>query len=289
MEKLYKAIFFDWDGTAVLTRKDPSNEIIPVMTKLLEKGINLFIISGTTYENISGGRLHEKIPKNLLKNLYLGLGRGAYNYGFDNNGNIVLLYGNLPDMELKIKIHSICFEIHKELLSRYGYETDIVFSRPNYCKIDLLVDLDRKDKLYLQPDEIDIVSMKLREHGYQKGIKGLIDFASELGQKAGIKIKATTDAKYLEVGISTKSDNVDTLLDQVVFKKGIDIKECCFWGDEFTFLGDEIQGSDAYMITEKSVKADFFDVSESPLGLPPVVKHVGGGVERFREFLESQI
>ena len=87
--KKYKAIFFDWDGTAVLSRKAPVDDIIPPMTKLLEKGVKLAIISGTTYENIAFGRLHELIPAEARKNLYLGLGRGVYNDGYNEKGELL--------------------------------------------------------------------------------------------------------------------------------------------------------------------------------------------------------
>lgn len=285
--KKYKTIFFDWDGTAVVTRTAPADQVIPLMTSLLEKDIQLLIISGTTYENIVGGKLHEIIRKDLLKNLYLGLGRGAYNYGFDNDGKVKLLKRVIPDRNSKIKIHEICYDIHRYLLENYNYDTDIIFSRPNYCKIDLLVDLDRREKLFLQPGEIDLVSQRLKKQGYDKDIKGLMDYAAELGKKAGIRITATTDAKYLEVGISTKSDNVDYLLNGAVLNKGIKLEECCFWGDEFTLLGYGMRGSDSYMITELSQPGDFFDVSEAQ-NLPCGVNHVGGGVKSFLEFLKIQ-
>lgn len=287
--KKYKAIFFDWDGTAVVSRTAPTDEVLPFMVELLRKGIILSVISGTTYENIAGGQLHCLIPKELLGNLYLGLGRGAYNYGFNQNGSLTLTSSKMPDMTQKLKIHQMCFEIHQQLLEKYDYNTDIVFTRPNYCKIDLLADLDRKGKLFLQPGEIDMVSERLKKHGYEGGIRALMSYASELGNKYNVDIIATTDAKYLEVGISTKSDNIDCILQEIMFNRGIDINECCFWGDEFTFLGTEIKGSDAYMITSKSKAADFFDVSESPLELPREVKHIGGGVQQFLMFLKSQI
>ena len=82
MKKKYKAIFFDWDGTAVLSRKAPVDEAVAAMKPLLEQGTKLAIISGTTYENIAGGEIEKYFTKNQLNNLYLGLGRGAYNYSF---------------------------------------------------------------------------------------------------------------------------------------------------------------------------------------------------------------
>ena len=75
--KHYKAIFFDWDGTAVLSRKAPVEDAVNAMRPLLDKGVKLCIVSGTTYENIAGGKLHSYFTPKQLENLYLGLGRGA--------------------------------------------------------------------------------------------------------------------------------------------------------------------------------------------------------------------
>ena len=64
--KHYKAIFFDWDGTAVLSRKAPVEDAVNAMRPLLDKGVKLCIVSGTTYENIAGGKLHSYFtPKQL--------------------------------------------------------------------------------------------------------------------------------------------------------------------------------------------------------------------------------
>ena len=37
MKKKYKGIFFDWDGTAVLSRKAPVEEIVKAMGPLLDQ------------------------------------------------------------------------------------------------------------------------------------------------------------------------------------------------------------------------------------------------------------
>ncbi len=144
--KQYKAIFFDWDGTAVLSRRAPVEEAVAAMTPLLAKGVKLAIISGTTYENIAGGKLHELFTPKQLQNLYLGLGRGAYDYGFDESGMPTILANRVPTKEGILAIHDACYKIHRELLEKYGMNTDIVFSRPNYCKIDLMPNQDRGRK-----------------------------------------------------------------------------------------------------------------------------------------------
>ena len=93
MSKTYKAIFFDWDGTAVISRKAPADRAAAAMKPLLARGIKLVIVSGTTIENIAGGRLEQLFTTDELANLYLGLGRGAYNYAFDKEGQRLPLRG----------------------------------------------------------------------------------------------------------------------------------------------------------------------------------------------------
>ena len=84
--KKYSAILFDWDGTAVTSRKVPADAACAAMKPLLAQGIPLVIISGTTYENIAGGKLESFFTSEELQNLYLGLGRGAYQYAYTEAG-----------------------------------------------------------------------------------------------------------------------------------------------------------------------------------------------------------
>ena len=81
-----RAVFFDWDGTAVYSRKAPADAALSAMKPLLAQGIKLVIVSGTTIENIAGGQIETYFTPEELRHLYLGLGRGAYNYAFDEEG-----------------------------------------------------------------------------------------------------------------------------------------------------------------------------------------------------------
>lgn len=286
--KKYKAIFFDWDGTAVSSRKADANEVLEQMGKLLAKGVKLIIISGTTYKNICGGEIHNKLTVAQLENLYLGLGRGAYNYGFEK-GVPVVLHSITPTKKQLLAIHQVCFSIHCRLLQQYDINTDIVFSRPNYCKIDLMPFAERGDKLYLQTCEIAQVQSILQGHGFQGGLAGLIELAEQIGLEYGEHIQATTDAKYLEVGISTKSNNVDFFMKNIIVPLNINTCNCAFWGDEFTYLADGIKGSDAFMMTTQTMGGDFFDVSQNPVYLPKGVTAIGGGIHSFSCFLKNQL
>ena len=280
--KQYKAIFFDWDGTAVLSRKAPVEDAVNAMRPLLEKGVKLAIISGTTYENIAGGELESYFTPKQLQNLYLGLGRGAYDYGFDEEGKPVVLKNRVPDAKGILAIHDACYRIHRALLEQYGMNTDIVFSRPNYCKIDLMPDNNRGDNLFLQEGEAAKLQRILSSHGIES-IETLIKMAESFGTEE-IPLPATTDAKYLEVGPTGKCDNANALFERF----GFNAEDCCFWGDEFIGVTDSIFGSDAGMLTEKTCKGDFFDVSNLEGVRPQQVEQLGGGIQTFLTFLKEQ-
>lgn len=286
MKKSYRAIFFDWDGTAVENREAPVDEVAAAMKPLLAQGIKLVIVSGTTYEKIAGGRLHTYFTGQELNHLYLGLGRGAYNYRF-RNGEPEIFADRIPDREGLLQIHDVCYAIHRRLLMEYGLSTDIVFSRPNYGKIDLMVERARGNQLFMQDDEVEQLRSLLSEHGIGGGLGQLLALAEGAGRAQGMPVSATCDAKYLEVGISCKSDNVDTIL-KVLEGEGICPGECSFWGDEFVGIEEGLFGSDSFMHTDRSGEGDFFDVSSMAGERPEYVKVLGGGVHTFLDFLRSQ-
>lgn len=287
--KKYRAIFFDWDGTAVSSRSVPADKAIAAMKPLLKQGIKLVIVSGTTIENIAGGHIESFFTPDELQNLYLGLGRGAYNYAFDEEGKPYIFENEIPEKQTLLDIHKICFDIHMELLDRYDFATDVVFSRPNYCKIDLMVYNQRGDNLYLQASELDMLKESLEAHNIHGGLKSLIELSMEVSKRYGINTAATCDAKYLEVGISSKSDNVDTILKKICNDSDISPEECAYWGDEYVGIEAGIFGSDSYMITEQTAAGDFFDVSEVEGERPVGVEIIGGGVNQFIKFLLQQV
>lgn len=286
--KKYKAIFFDWDGTAVLSRKAPVDEITVAMKRLLKEGIKLIVVSGTTYDNIAEGNLSKYFTLDELQNLYLGLGRGAYDYYYDTEGTLSVLKERIPSAEDLLRIHEISFEIHKYLLETYHFPTDIVFSRPNYCKIDLMVESNRGENLFFQESELAVLKNSLCQHGFVGGLKDLLILSEEIASKKEMSLSSTTDAKYLEIGLSSKSDNVDTILSHLKENYGIDPTDCAYWGDEYIGLDAGLYGSDSYMITKQTKQGEFFDVSDAEGPRPECVNHLKGGVQTFLNFLADQ-
>ncbi len=135
----------------------------------------------------------------------------------------------------------------------------------------------------MQENELELLKEKLCSHGMKKGLKGLMELALRIGRQHGLEVKPTCDAKYLEVGISSKSDNEEAV--PATGSRELSARDCAFWGDEFVGMEEGIFGSDSFMITELTREGDFFDVSEVPGERPEGVRHCGGGVERFLGFL----
>mgnify|MGYP003257602209 FL=1 len=88
--------------------------------------------------------------------------------------------------------------------------------------------------------------------------------------------------------MSSKSDNVNAILERLGTAWGIQAEDCSFWGDEYIGLSEGLFGSDSFMITERTMAGDFFDVSEARGERPENVQVLGGGVEQFIGFLEAQ-
>ena len=140
----------------------------------------------------------------------------------------------------------------------------------------------------MQEDELGNLKASLKEHGITSGLQGLMNLAKEIGRKYDVEVLPTCDAKYLEVGTTSKSDNVDSIFTLISQESGILPEECTYWGDEYVGIEKGIFGSDSFMKTEKTAKGDFFDVSEVKGERPEGVQQIGGGVKRFLNFLQEQ-
>ena len=290
----YKMIFFNWDGTAVTSRIAPVDAAAEAMAPLLASGVKLAIISDASFNKIDNGKLAGRFDPEHRSNLFFGLDRGAHNFRFDMDGKPVRFSGIMAGQKDSFALHKVCFDFHIKLLRDYGLNTDIVFCRDNFCKIDVGADILRSGNQHLNSNSqffincrMERVNAHLASHGYAGGLSGLITMAKAMGREYGLSLKATTDAKYIELGFGTKSDSVDAIFSHIESASGA-CPDCCFWGGEYLKMDDGLYGSDAYMITDKTKDFEFFDVSDADGERPEQVLHLGGGVERFLWFLRKQ-
>jgi hypothetical protein len=284
----YDVIFFDWDGTAAPSREETPEALLEAMGRLLKAGVTLAVVSGTDYGNIAGGALAERFAPPLRAGLHFGLARGAYNLMFGQDGRTITLNVLMPGKKTLLALHKACFALHEHLFERHGLATDIIFSRDNYCKIDLLPHKPRGGRNFPLRGELEEAELRLAEYGFWGGMGALLRLAVSMGERGGLALKATCDGKYLELGFGTKADNVDAIFTRLEETRRVTPADCCFWGDEFLPLAEGVPGSDALMLTPKTCGSDFFDVSDTPGPRPAPITHIGGGVGRFLAFLQRQ-
>ena len=85
----------------------------------------------------------------------------------------------------------------------------------------------------MQEDELGSLKSLSYRAWYYRGTSGAYESGKEIGKKYGVEVLPTCDAKYLEVGTTSKSDNVDSIFTLISKESGILPEECTYWGDEY--------------------------------------------------------
>ena len=52
--RAYRLIVFDWDGTAVVSRKEPADDVVERVKALGDLGVISAVITGTNIDNLDG-------------------------------------------------------------------------------------------------------------------------------------------------------------------------------------------------------------------------------------------
>jgi hypothetical protein len=112
--------------------------------------------------------------------------------------------------------------------------------------------------------------------------------AVALAKQAGLgDPRVTSDGKYVEIGLTDKSDSIAWIVGHVARPHGIPNASLLIAGDEFGDVGG-FAGSDERMITQAATGATYVSVGREPNGVPPEVLHVPGGPAMFLEILRWQ-
>jgi len=288
LEQKFKIIAFDWDGTAVKSRKHPVEDILGRLESLLSKGIIVVIITGTHFGNVDN-QFTSKVNPKCKKSLFACVNRGSEVFGFDENGKIVVVHRRIATDEENIKMDNISRELMSIASEKYGFETQVVFDRFNRRKWDIIPLPEWVDPPKEKIDELlDATQSRLYAHGIEGGIQELIDLLEERCREHEIELRVTTDVKHLEYGLTDKTDSVQFIIDDIAGKRGIQNEEILFLGDEFGPIGS-FEGSDFKMLSEKACGATYISVGKEPNGVPEGVLYYGGGTDGFKEMIDLQL
>ncbi len=130
--KNLRLILSDVDETIAGVYVPAEPEMCQFLSKLLEKGIILFLITGQSIESIQW-RITEHINPTLRKNILAGTCSGAEVWGFDADGNLLKeAYYSLYDETLNRKQRKKWREIIDQLVKEFRLEAYPSMPKPEF-------------------------------------------------------------------------------------------------------------------------------------------------------------
>lgn len=288
LQRRYKIIVFDWDGTAVKTRKDDISSLISIFEQLIYQGIFIAVITGTNFNNVDS-QFCKHIREKYKKNLFIFTNRGSEVYTFNENSEpvqVYLLKATEKENELLDKIAEKT-KLDIEKISD-NININIIYNRLNRRKLDLIPEWE--NPLKSEIDKLIVATnQKLKNKGFHEGIKGAFDLMKKNSQVLGLKnAKITSDVKHIEVGLSDKSDSVRWIMQYIAAPNSVSDQDILVLGDEFGTVAG-FDGSDYKMVMNNHKDLTYFSVGKEPNGVPEGVKLIGGGPDCFLKIIKRQI
>ncbi|MDI3340106.1 MAG: glycosyl hydrolase family 65 protein [Sphaerobacter sp.] len=288
LRRPFRAIIFDWDGTAVADRREHADALVTLADALLALDVWLVVVTGTHYGNIDR-QFCRFVKPELRQRLLVCTNRGSEVFGFDAAGRLEARWQRTATPEEDRALTRIAEAVRDAIRQRTGLEVGIVYDRLNRRKIDLIPLPEWADPPKAQIGALlAAVEARLRAAGWTGGLAEVIHLTADLAAAHGLPdARITSDVKHIEVGLTDKGDAVNWIRAHLLEPQGIPLHDVLVAGDEFGPIGG-VSGSDD-RLREEAPGAVVVSVGAEPNGVPPGVLHLGGGPARFRELLAEQV
>jgi kojibiose phosphorylase len=291
LERPFRLIAFDWDGTAVASRAADATRVARLLDALLARGVRIVVITGTSFENVARQLLGSHLrPANLVR-LSVAANRGSEVFGFDRRGRRLALWRRVATPEEDRRLDAVADEARARLERLTGLSIGVVRDRMNRRKLDLVPVAEWADPPKSAIGELlGAVEARLRGAGLLRGLREAFELTERAARELGLEgARITSDVKHIEVGLTDKSDSMAWLFRELAAPLGIAPAHVLLAGDEFGPIGG-FEGSDHRMLALPAVAgAVVVSVGPEPGGAPERVHHLGGGPDRFCEMLEEQL
>ncbi|MBF6590692.1 MAG: hypothetical protein IVW57_09195, partial [Ktedonobacterales bacterium] len=283
----FRAIIFDWDGTAVANRTEGTIVLAQLAERLLDMGVWLAIVTGTNFGNIDR-QFCQHLAPTKRRHLLVCANRGSEVYGFDQAGQTVRRWLRVATPQEEWNLTAIAEDARAQLVAQTGLDIGIVYDRLNRRKIDLIPVAEWADppKAHISA-LLAAVNQRLQGAGLNGGLDAAIRLTTRLARERGVAVRITSDVKHIEVGLTDKSDSLAWLMRELLRPEGIPWDAVLIAGDEFGPVAG-FPGSDDRLRAE-GTQARVVSVGAEPNGVPKGVLHLGGGPQRFRTLLAEQI
>ena len=284
----FRAIVFDWDGTAVAGRQDDAAPLARLLEALMRHGVWIVVVTGTNFGHIDR-QLCRIVAPRLRSRLLVCTNRGSEVYGFDERGTVVLRWRRVATPAEEHALTATAEAVRDQLEARTGLPIRIVYDRLNRRKIDLIPEPAWADPPKDRIGELLVaVQARLSQAGLAGGLAEAIALTERCAREHGLRdARITTDVKHIEVGLTDKGDSVVWLRDHLLEPEGIAAEDVLIAGDEFGPLGG-FPGSDD-RLRHGLPGAVVVSVGAEPNGVPEGVIHLGGGPACFRALLAEQV
>jgi hypothetical protein len=283
----FELIVFDWDGTAVPDRTTPVPALNTAMASLLAAGVWLAPVTGTKVEHLER-QSFEQIAPPLRGRLRVLTNRGSEVWGYGEGGQRVALYRRVASADEEAQLTRAAEELRKRLGERQ-LETSIIYDRLNRRKVDLIPLPEWSDPPKARIDELIAATTGRLETAGFASIGEVMRLAAAIARDGGLPDpRVTSDGKYVEIGLTDKSDSIAWIFEHVATTNVIDAAAILIAGDEFGDVGG-FAGSDRRMITPDTRGVRVVSVGREPNGVPPGVIHLPGGPGAFLSILRWQL
>jgi len=287
LNRQYKIIAFDWDGTAVKDRNEKIPELIKTLNILLQKKIYIAVITGTNFNNIDK-QFCSYIKGKQKELLYILTNRGSEVYNFDENSNPKMIYRLIAGENENLLLDKAAEQAKRSIEKKSrGIKLNIIYDRLNRRKLDLIPEWENPKKSEIEK-LINLTENKLKNCGFCGGIKEAYNIMQTSAVQAGlINPRITSDVKHIEVGLSDKSDSALWILENIAEPNNIADSEILVLGDEFGSISG-FEGSDFKMIIKNRKNITYVSVGKEPNNAPEGVMHISGGPECFLKIMQLQ-
>jgi hypothetical protein len=283
----FELIIFDWDGTAVPDRARAVPQLNAAMASLLDAGIWLAPVTGTSLDHLERQSIR-KIPPPSRRRLRVCTNRGSEVWSYDAAGERVALQQRIASREENAMLTRAAERL-RAWLAEHGVESRVVYDRLNRRKVDVMPLPEWRDPPKAQMSAlIAATTRRLQAAGIER-IGDVMRLASEIARDCGLADpRVTSDGKYVEIGLTDKSDSMAWLFGHVVRPNAIAAEAILIVGDEFGDVGG-FAGSDERMITPETSGVRLVSVGREPNGVPAGVLHLPGGPDAFLSMLQWQL
>jgi alpha,alpha-trehalose phosphorylase len=285
---VFDLLIFDWDGTAVVDRQSPIQDLLAALERVLnEAQVICVVVTGTNVSHLLDQGL-AKLSLDAKRSLYLCTNRGSEVWGFEKNGAAKRIFLREATNEENQLLDHAATSLQDDIEVR-GLSTRVIFDRLNRRKIDLIPEPRwNNPKKSEFNDLLRAVVNRLQSAGIKGDLGTLTEDANRLSRAAGLHSpRITSDIKNIEIGLTDKSDSAKWAFENLIKKYHIPIDRVAVLGDELGSIGG-IQGSDSFLHISELMGAKFISVGVEPDGVPHFVDHWGGGPSRFVQFLRDQ-